>query len=455
MKKLSLFFVSLLLVACQAESFVDPWMNRNDELPAPIPQHHLTEEELLENEKNMGIERYSGLKYYKQGSEYYVWGCYEKFETLTIPDTYKDLPVVGIYWQEGLSFAGDTLKELKLGSNMKGLSSSSLRDNSLLTKISIDKENEYLEVIDDVLYLTKANNDSYPISLIWVLPNKIGELNILEGVGPFDDDNLRYATNVISITIPNSMPNPLLDGNYSFPNFSYCDNLQNFNIKGDNENFKIVDGVLYSKDEKAIVAYPKGKKGDYAILDGAEQIHYRAFDGSLIDHLFIGKNIANIEEHYFRNANLNSIECDDANPFFSSYGGCLYSKGYDSLLYVSSGKTDIEIHISTQNIHSIKNENITSLIVPDSVISIDYTFLPKLKTLVFGSGVKLIKKRAFCWQDQIDEFYFKGTSKELANINLEEDNPSLVLSSHFFYSENRPNTDGNYWHYVDGQITKW
>ena len=444
-----------MLIACQSESFVDPWIDRNDELPVPISQHQPTEEEMLENERNMGIERSSGLKYYRQGSEYYVWGCYEKFEVLTIPDTYKGLPVVGIFWQEGLSYISDTLKELKLGKNMKGLSPSSLRDNSLLTKISIDKDNDYLEVIDDVLYLTKTNDSPYQVSLVWVLPNKTGELNILEDVGPFDDDSLRYATNVSSITIPNSMPNPLLDGYYSFPNFSYCQNLHNFNIKDDNTNFKIVDGVLYSNDEKAIVAYPNGKTGDYAILNSTEQIYDRAFDGSSINNLFIGKNITTIKEYYFRKTKLNSIECDDANPYFSSYKGCLYSKGYDSLLCVPSDKTDIDVHIHTKNIQSIKNENITSLIVPDGVISIDYIFLPKLRFLVFGGNVELIKKRAFYWENRIDDLFFKGTTKELAKINLEEENPSLVLSSHFFYSDNRPNINGNYWHYVDGQITKW
>lgn len=444
-----------VLPSCSGKPFTDPWKEREDEFPKIEPQKEKTEEEIIESEKQIGIERFEGLKYFPQDDAYYLWGCYEKFETLTIPDTYKGKPVIGIYWQEGLSYTADTLTELHLGKNIKGLSSLSFNNNALLTKIIIDESNEYYQIIDNVLYLTKTNNDAYPCSLIWVLPNKSGELEILEGVGPFDDNSLKYANKVTSIHLPNSMPNPYNNANYSIPNFSYCSSLKEFKIDEENQNYQVSAGVLYTKDMKNIISYPAGKTGDFSIPEQIEDIYVSAFDGTTISSFILNEKISNFKTYWLRRSECESIECNKNNINYSSIDGCLYSKDMSTLLYVPNGKININISNTTKTIKHLSNEKVTFLVIPNRVTSIEYTYLPNLKNLVFGSNVKKINEGAFYWISPIEKTFYNGSTEELSKIELGNNNPSLVHSTRYYYSKEKPTVNGNYWHYVDNRPVIW
>ena len=68
--------------------------------------------------------------------------------------------------------------------------------------------------------------------------------------------------------------------------FLYCDRLEEILIGEDSENYKTVDGVLYSKDGKTLIQYPGGKGNRYIIEEGTETIGYGAFAQSQGDFLF-------------------------------------------------------------------------------------------------------------------------------------------------------------------------
>jgi len=54
--------------------------------------------------------------------------------------------------------------------------------------------------------------------------------------------------------------------------------------------------------------------------------------------------------------------------------------------------------------------------------------------------------------------YYEGTEEEWARVNINNEynaNKALNNATKYFYSENEPTTEGNYWHYVDGVVTKW
>ena len=62
--------------------------------------------------------------------------------------------------------------------------------------------------------------------------------------------------------------------------FRGCDNLVNIEVAVDNNHFKSVDNVLYSKNGNALIAYPAGKKESvYSVLDGTRTIEDNAFEG--------------------------------------------------------------------------------------------------------------------------------------------------------------------------------
>lgn len=64
--------------------------------------------------------------------------------------------------------------------------------------------------------------------------------------------------------------------------FSHTDKLQSFSVDEDNLRYCAVDGVLYDKDKKTIVAYPCGRQDEkYTILEGVEEVYYSAFESNM------------------------------------------------------------------------------------------------------------------------------------------------------------------------------
>lgn len=62
--------------------------------------------------------------------------------------------------------------------------------------------------------------------------------------------------------------------------FANCTSLTEFKVDGDNQSYKTVDGVLFTKDGTELIAYPAGKQSDkYAIPSGVETVGECAFEG--------------------------------------------------------------------------------------------------------------------------------------------------------------------------------
>lgn len=64
--------------------------------------------------------------------------------------------------------------------------------------------------------------------------------------------------------------------------FPDSDMLQSITIDSDNPFFKSVDGVLYTKNLRKLMAYPCGRLAEaYTILEGVEELHYGAFEKNM------------------------------------------------------------------------------------------------------------------------------------------------------------------------------
>lgn len=74
--------------------------------------------------------------------------------------------------------------------------------------------------------------------------------------------------------------------------FRNCQSIQRIVVDGSNENYKAVDGVLFTNDGKGLIAYPPGNsRTDYSIPDGVEYIGNSAF-----------YNARNLKRVYFPNS---------------------------------------------------------------------------------------------------------------------------------------------------------
>ena len=143
---------------------------------------------------------------------------------------------------------------------------------------------------------------------------------------------------------------------HDFYNFgSHNPKLERFEVASTNQYFKAVDGVLYTKNMKRLISYPRNKKDEtYEIPEGVK----------VIDELSIASNcnlktliipdslIVEVKDKFIRLTNchvltaalynynaINNIVTKDTNPNYKSIDGVLYTKDLKELVFISSGRT--------------------------------------------------------------------------------------------------------------------
>ena len=96
-----------------------------------------------------------------------------------------------------------------------------------------------------------------------------------------------------SLTIPKSVKT--IDAEA----FSPCRSLQEINVDKNNANYASVDGVLFSKDMKKLIAFPCARGGAYVIPDGVTGIAYPAFlAASKLTSLTIPASVTDISSSF-------------------------------------------------------------------------------------------------------------------------------------------------------------
>jgi hypothetical protein len=102
--------------------------------------------------------------------------------------------------------------------------------------------------------------------------------------------------------------------------------------------------------------------------------------------------------------------------------------------------------------------SLTSITIPDSVTSIGdsvFSYCSSLTSVTIGNSVTSIGYRAFSDCYSLTSVYYTGSAEQWAKISIDSSNYYLTRATRYYYSETQPTTDGNYWHYVDGVVTKW
>ena len=137
------------------------------------------------------------------------------------------------------------------------------------------------------------------------------------------------------------------------------------------------------------------------------------------------------------------------------------------------------------------NNSITSVVIPDSVTTIGdnafdqceslktvtfgtnsqlttiggsaFSFCPMIESISISDSVTSIGKNAFYYCNSLSTVYYGGTAEEWADISIDSTgNDKLTSATVYYYSETEPALnedetayDGNYWHFVEGEIVIW
>ena len=186
---------------------------------------------------------------------------------------------------------------------------------------------------------------------------------------------------------------------------------EEINVHEDNAYYKIIDGVLFTEDEKTLVYYPANKAGaEYTVPATVTRIEDYAFESNvLLESLTIPGTVTYI-------------------------GGSFIAYSNVKYVYLGNGITELESCFS----HS----DVKSLIIPDSVKTIGYaTFwsAESLETLVIGSGVEAIDKNILRYTGNLSVVHYKGTQEDWDKITIDETNDDLDSKSIHFILEDSYN----------------
>ena len=242
--------------------------------------------------------------------------------------------------------------------------------------------------------------------------------------------------------------------------------VENYNIDANNPVFTSIDGLIYSKDKNILIQCPRNKDGNITISTDTTIIGENAFydcisvdvvvlPESLIeikDYAFndchtlysitIPKNVSKISPTAFNGEALTSIVVDENNLVYDSRNNCnAIIETLTNTLIFGCKTTIIPDDVVSIGEHAFQYSDITSLILPTSVVKIEHNALP-------------------IPYDGFDKLYYMGTPLQWENIEISDSYIFEITNTYhvnvYYYIENEqevPNDGGNYWHYDTDGIT--
>jgi uncharacterized repeat protein (TIGR02543 family) len=250
------------------------------------------------------------------------------------------------------------------------------------------------------------------------IPSIIAESPVI-GIGYYAFYN---CTNVLGVTIPggvtsigdsaftgcSSMTNLSISGsvtNIGKRPFSMCTNLTAITVDAQNPAYSSLNGVLFNKNQTALLQYPGGKGGSYAVPARVTRIETLSFllcPG--LTGVAIPASVTSIGEGPFAAcANLTNITVSAQNTAYYSVGGVLLNKSQTLLLQCPGSKGG-------------------SYTVRSGVTRIGawaFAACSFLTDIVVPNSVTGIGDEAFSGCSSLRELFFKGNAPSLGNLTFE------------------------------------
>ena len=191
--------------------------------------------------------------------------------------------------------------------------------------------------------------------------------------------------------------------------------IRSITLSDDNGDFKMIDGVLFSKDGKRLIAYPAGlPASSYSIPAGTEILDGYSFHHNyMLSEIHIPPSVRSMDSTFIDVKSVSAYHVDPDNTEYSSTDGVLFSKeGKRLITYpVKKEGPSYEIPAGTE-ILEVDSMSVTQL---------EYVIFPEtLRTIAEGCFSYSYLLREIEWNgsvDSIGDYAFKGCiSLESATI---------------------------------------
>lgn len=350
------------------------------------------------------------LEYEYDGSEIIITGCDPSASgDLVIPEKILLGKVTGIDYA---AFEGcDLLTSITIPKNVYYIDCAFFGCTSLMN-VYVDASNAYYRDIDGVLF------DKEVTWLIYYPEGRTGAYTIPDSVEFIDYWAFNYCLNLTELSIPSKVE--YVDVSC----FILCGALEALNISADNEFYKSVDGVVFSKDGTQLIGCPVGKSGAYTVPESVTAIEWYAFSNcTLITEITMTDNVKSIGEGAFgecTSLGIIALPADITRIDDYAFSGCI------SLTEIAFPDKTAEIG---ENAFYLC-ESLSDVFIPDGLVSVgDSAFFgcPALLAVEIPLSVDSIGDEAFgfYYNDEYDtvkveNFLIRCAYGSAAHIYAEE-----------------------------------
>lgn len=244
-------------------------------------------------------------------------GCTAK--KIIIPDTVTEI-------QNGAFFQCTNLKEITIPSRVTSIGHSAFEGCTSLERVNINSS--VLKNIDDEAFMNCKSLKSIeiPYGITSINERTFAGCNSLKTISLPDSVTVikKYAFSEcydLDITLPDSVTTiedfafyclrarevTLPAGLVSISPyaFKYCTDMERINVPESNPNFTSIDGVLFSKDKKVLVQYPRGNfQKSYTVPDGVTMIGDYAFYDCFVENVRLPDSVTVIGSEAFAECTL-------------------------------------------------------------------------------------------------------------------------------------------------------
>ena len=257
---------------------------------------------------------------------------------------------------------------------------------SSLKKIKVSDSHPDYKTIDGNLY-TKDGT----VLIQYAEGKKARNFTIPEGVTTTSNFAFYYCESLKKITLPSTVSEVVV-----FPQ-----TIEHIAVNENNANYKSLDGVLFSKDEKILYSYPANKSGSEYVVPSSVEVIDAAFSTVLkLETLIIGDNVKTIKSGAIaycpnlKNVSIgNGVEVVEENAFmFDMYENKITYNEYDNALYLGNDSNPYLILVKA------KDKDITNCSINERTrIICDYAFCmcSSLKSVTIPNGITRIPNMTF------------------------------------------------------------